>query len=214
MIPPVKPGDSIARAFTAKVFNKLVQPAKHKPTPKQKRRQHIPVTIIGVGTEINQYQAVDITGPVLTNTDEGNLFNEYYRYPMCNISSSITEQGWGVAQAPINNNSPGEVVLSGLTWVYADVQSLGHKRIGVDGGVLVSGDKGKARIITLPTTTGPGYCLVMIETLPNTVQTVVTQIRVSPTTVQYKTRDLLVFVDDDETDWIDLPSVVCPEVPE
>jgi hypothetical protein len=214
MIPPVKPGDSIRNALTAKVFNRLVRPSKEKPAPPQTPRQHVPVTVQGMGAAIEMYRPLVITGPAMTNSDEGNLFNEYYSYPLCNITATLTDTSWAVAQSPIDISSPGLIVIQGLTWVYANITNLSHKYLKVDGGALVSGEQGKALIITPPAATGNGYCLVMLNSpLPTIVQTVVTDLRVTTTTVQYKTRDLLVYVDDDETDWIDLPSVVCPEVP-
>lgn len=214
MIPPVRPGDKIRDALTASAFNRIVRPKKDKPQTPLKSPPHVPVAVRGMGAAIEMYHPLVITGPAMTNSDEGNLFNEYYSYPLCNVTATLTDTSWAVAQAPIDVGSPGLIVIQGLTWVYANVTNLSHKYLKVDGGALVSGEQGKALIITPPAATGNGYCLVMLNSpLPTIIQTVVTDLRVTTTAVQYKTRDLLVYVDDDETDWIDLPSVVCPEVP-
>lgn len=215
MIPPVKAGDSIKRALTARTFNQIIRPQKTRPRPAIVKKQHIPVTVKGVGVDVARYRPVNIVGPVLTNEEDGELFNEYYDYPMCTVTTTLTNKGWGVTQAPINIRSPGEVVLLGLTWVYADVTDLEHPCLKVEDGLLVSGETGKATIITYPAAVGEGYCLVLLGSpTPTEVQTVITALQVTETHVQYKERDLLVYADEEETDWINLPSVVCPEVPE
>jgi hypothetical protein len=214
MIPPVKPGDTIQSALTARVFNKLIRPKKDRPKPPPETKQHVPVTVIGMGGPIDMYHPLVITGPLLTNSAASNLFNEYYSYPLCGVSSTLNDTNWAVAQAPLDTNSPGLIVLQGLTWVYANVTNLSHTHLRVESGALVSAEQGKGRIITHPTSTGNGYCLIMLDSpLPTVIQTVLTQLRVTSTSVQYKQRDILIYPHDDETDWIDLASVVCPEVP-
>ena len=214
---PARPGDSIQDFFTTKVFNKLLRGEEKQSQRGRQRHAHVPVIFSGSSsTAIQMYEPVIVTGPTLSNEDPGELaYNAYYEYPPCNVSTSgLNNYALAVTQEPINNNQPGACLVMGLSWVKANVTDLSHEWLDASTGSLVSDEsKGKARIITPPGSTGVGYCLALFGMMPSTVQTVITDIRVTATTVQYKTRDLIVHCDDEESDWIDLASVVCPEIP-
>lgn len=213
---PARPGDNIGDFFTTRVFNRLVKGTTLSASKPNQRPVHIPTTIIGnPTTDIPIYHPVGIDGPALTNSKPNDVEdNEYYNFPTCNVATTFTDHNWAVAQTYLRADQPGLCVVMGLTWVYADITDLEHRWLKASGTGLVSSEyKGKARIITPPQSTGLGYCLAYLGMMPSELQTVVTALQVSPTSVQYKTRNIYGFFDNDETDWINLASVVCPEVP-
>lgn len=213
---PAKPGDPIEQHLTTRVFNSLVKKQGMKPVDLTKLHPLVPTIFKGHTTsDIQMYVPVGISGPALPNEDDGNLeYNEYYKFPDCTIGTSLTNHNWAVTQGPCCEGSPAICVLEGLTWVKADVTDLEHKWLKVVGGNLVSDESaGKAYIITPPEDTGVGYCLVLLTILPTTIQTFITQLRVTEASVQYKERDIFVWADAPETDWLDLASVLCPEIP-
>ena len=214
-----KPGDNITDFFTTRFYNELRKRNSSGQNQSQLPRPHVPVGVMGSSsTAIGMYEPVVVSGPMLSNPDPGELeYNPYYEFPACSVSASgLTDVRLAVTQGIINTSQPAMCLVLGLTWVKAEVTDLAHPWLTIKNGALKSDEsKGRAYIIIPPPETGVGYCFVQLGNfLPTTVQTVITKIRVTAEAVQYKTRDLLVYADKDEVvDWIDLPTVVCPEVP-
>jgi hypothetical protein len=213
---PARPGDRIDEFLTTKVFNELIKSLGITPTPGMKLGPHVPTTFMGhASAPIEMYAPVGITGVVIPNPDDGELaYNAYYQYPNCNISTSFDNYNLAVVQNTCDVNTPSLCVILGLTWVKANVTDLTHKWLSSNGSSLVSNEsKGKAYILIPPESTGVGYCLVWLGMMPTTLQTVVTALRVTTDSVQYKTRNIYVHADAPESDWLDLNSVLCSEEP-
>ena len=165
---PVKPGDPISSALTAKRWNEI-QAQLNKSEEAAKQRPPLPtnhdMVVVQGDFSSDVYTAVQLGNPAfpVEGGAEDDVDNNYYVYPLVEAGPTLIDPMWLVLQDYLAPGQPARAVITGLTWAYVDIIDLDHTYVGVnstsDG--LESKTSGTSKIVHNPTgATGEHYVLI------------------------------------------------------
>ncbi len=153
---PVKRGDSIRKALTARWFNEQNKSRSVPLPPSRPANPENPVKILCIADSgtFDRFDAATIVGPMLAY-EAGLEGASQHSTIGCKLSTSLVANKWGIVQGPCGPGTSSKFVVLGLTWANFELTDNTHTHVKVESGALTSGTSGDARIISPPPGTAP-----------------------------------------------------------